>query len=516
MTDLRLPTDERPQGNRLLEMRLSGLSCLIAWILATAIFFGCVALFGGPSENDATESAYGSWAIAHGVPSCSYSPLSSVTHSYLPEYGVGPRTAPLWPLLSGGLAALTRIGHRVPFPSQEALGVGCATAYQAMYGWAEDARVLLPTTGLGYVSWFALLAGVVALVRAAGRGRRVWEAFAVILVALSPTVWMPLLDYYHPEDILALGLILAGMACMIRREWIVGGVLFGLAVTSQQFALLALLPLLVVVSGRPRWKLLISSGVTWLVIVLPLVAVTSGRAFGSAVYGTGDGMTLGGTVLWETGLRGQPLAVFARGLPIVVAVGIAWWGQQRKGQRMLEPVPMVALIAVTLSLRIVFEQGLFGYKFMVLSVMLIMLGVVRGRVPAYLIGWIALTTLAFNPIPWGVGVNARSWGGYAATTLEVFCMAATGLVIALDLGHRRRVRWYLVAGLVLAICAFGQWPPIQNSLRQPLPLWFWQVLLVGSGVAMAATPLVKFVRSAESGAEPRVWSAPEVPNARST
>ena len=47
-----------------------------------------------------------------------------------------------------------------------------------------------------------------------------------------------------------MGLALAGVACVERRSWVWAGVLLGLAVTSQQVALLVVVPIVVVVPDR--------------------------------------------------------------------------------------------------------------------------------------------------------------------------------------------------------------------------------------------------------------------------
>ena len=138
----------------------------------------------------------------------------------------------------------------MPFPSQHALGVNCANGYDKMYRWAHSSYAIFPTIGLGYASWFVLLAGVITLLRVSGRGRSGWEIFGVVAVAFTPVVWMPLLDDYHPQDLVALGLILAAIACIGHGRWFLAGLLLGLAVTSQQFTLLVLAPLFVVAPGR--------------------------------------------------------------------------------------------------------------------------------------------------------------------------------------------------------------------------------------------------------------------------
>jgi len=465
-------------------------------VVATAIFFGIVALLGGPSQSDASESLYATWAIAHGSIACAYPPASGATSSFVLFFRPHPAVPPLWPLLSGGAASLTRIGHTVPFPSQHALGANCANGYAAMYDWARSSYAVFSTIGLGYLSWFVLLAGVVALLRASGRGRSGWEVFAILFIALVPMVWMPLLDVYHPQDLVAVGLVLGALACVERRAWIWAGVFLGLAVTSQQFALLVLLPLFVVAPGRARWKLLASAAGTALLISFPFVVATSGRAVHAVVFGTGDSATVGGTVVWETRLTGPALVFSSRMLPILVAVALAWWALRRLGTGVLEPVPLISLAATCLSLRLVFEQGIFGYKFMALSIMLIILNVVRRRIRGELVVWLVLVSLAFQPVPAGLAVNARPWGYHIASAYPLICIGIAGLLIVRDALHAR-VRWYLVAFFVIAACAFLQWPLWSpDSLRAALPLWFWQVVLLVPGVVMAVGPLV---RSMEGG-----------------
>ena len=485
---------------RWLDKPQSGLVCLSGWILSSAVFIGMVALFGGPTQNDAVESLYGTWAIAHGKFTCSYPPAGTVPAShFFPYYQPHPGAPPLWPLISSGFAALTRIGHTATFPSQQGLGINCVNGYHEMYIWAQNSAAIFPTIGLGYYSWFVLLVGVVALLRASGRGHTGWEAFGVVFVALVPIVWMPLLDEFHPQDLVALGLVLAGTACALRREWVWAGVLVGLAVTSQQFALLVLVPLFVVAPGKQRWRLLISSAVAVALVSLPFIVATSGRAIHAVLFGTGDSMSFGGTVLWNSGLRGPALVFCSRILPILISAAIAWWALRRMRSRVLEPIPLISLVATSLSLRLIFEEGLFGYKFMALAVMLILLALVRGHIRGQLVAWLALVTVVFNPIPAGLSLNARSWSDHVAASLSLASVAVVLFLVGYDAVHRR-VRWYLVAWLVVAACAFLHWPLWSvDSIRPRLPLWFWQLVLVSSGVTMAVGPLVSSIRT--GGAE---------------
>ncbi len=273
--------------------------------------------------------------------------------------------------------------------------------------------------------------------------------------------------------------------------------LMGLAVTSQQFALLVLAPLFVVAPGKQRWRLLVSSVAAVALVSLPFVVASSGRAIHAVLFGTGDSITFGGTVFWESGLRGAPLVFFSRIVPILVSIAIAWWAYRGLGSKVLEPIALVSLLATCLSLRLVFEKNLFGYKFMALAVMLIVLAIVRGKVRGRLVAWLALATLAFNPIPPATAINGRSWGDHAASALPLLFIAIALVLIAYDAVHRR-VRWYVIAWFVIAACAFLQWPLWSlDSIRPALPLWFWQLILVPTGVAMAVSPLIRSVRATE-------------------
>ena len=487
-----------PSWQRWLDKPQSDLVCLSSWIVSTAIFIGSIALFGGPTQNDAVETFYATWAIAHGKLACVYPPASAVPASHVfPYYQPHPGAPPLWPFISGALAAVTRIGHTVAFPSQQALGANCSHGYFAMYLWAQHNAAIFPTIGLGYWSWFVLLAGVIALLRASGRGRTGWEAFGVVFIALLPVAWMPLLQQFHPQDLVAMGLLLGATACALRREWVWAGVLVGLAITSQQFALLVLVPLFVVAPGKQRWKLLASSAVVVALISLPFVVATSGRAIHAVVFGTGDSATFGGTILWQTGLRGPALVFFSRIFPILVSMAIAWWAYRRLGSKVLEPITLISLLATSLSLRLVFEEGLFGYKFLALAVMLVILAIAQGRVRGWLVAWLALVTMAFNPIPPVLAINGRSWGDQAESALPLVFIAVVLLVIAYDAAHRR-VRWYLIVWLAIAAWAFLQWPLWSlDSLRAPFPHWFWQLILLPTGIAMAVSPLVTSIRTAD-------------------
>lgn len=351
-----------------------------------------------------------------------------------------------------------------------------------MTRWSNLSGALTTTMKVGYLCWFPLMAGMVAALRASGRGRNRWEPTFLVVLACVPCVLMPLLDDFHPQDLLAMGLVLGGVACAERGSWVWAGALLGLAVISQQFALLVLAPLFVVAPAHRKARFAAAASGAAAVIVLPMVAATSGRALGPVLIGSGNTPSVGGPLVWELHLHGALLVGVSRVLPIVLAMVIANWALRRLGPAVLEPVPLMSLVATSLSLRLVLEQNLFGYYFMALAAALVLLDVLSGHIRGQLVAWIGLVALAFDPVPWEIQVRQ-----YLPPLLMLLVLA---LIVrdALE-GH---VRWYLVAWFAIVVLAFAQFPITSLPFRHLLPTWLWQVILVPTGVWLAVEPLFSF------------------------
>ena len=351
---------------------LAGRWCMLGWGVATGLFVALATLTGGPGRIDAAESVYSTWAIAHGRLSCVF-PSVTMPHE--------PLVAPVYPVVSGFVAALAGIGHTVPFPPQAAMGPHCETAVAAVHRWALEAGALEPTLWVAFTGWLVLAGGVVAWLRASGRGRCRWEPATVIVVACLPPVWICISFYFHPQDLFAMGFALAAMACaatgpvgrrgrphrgrpsspssspswLPRRSWC--WLRVGAAGGS---------------SGPPRAAAL---------VVLPLVVASSGHALRVVTLGSGDNPSIGGTALWELSHRGPAVVVGSRVLPVVLALGLSWWVTRRVGPAALSAPAMVSLAAASLSLRLIFEQNLLPYYFMALVVALLLVDVAGDRCP---------------------------------------------------------------------------------------------------------------------------------------
>jgi hypothetical protein len=366
-----------------------------------------------------------------------------------------------------------------------------------MFHWSSTTDVIVPTINLGYLMWLSLMVGAILLLRAGGRGRTRWEPFLLLGLAVLPPALECLVTYFHPQDVLAIGLALCSLAFALRQRWIWAGVMLGLAFTSQSFILLIAAVLIVVVPNKDRIRFALASVVTVVFIVAPLALVTSGRALKWSAIGSGSVSpkgTAGGTVMREIGRNPHLLLVGARALPIVCAFFLALWAKRRLGDGALRAVPFLSLIATALALRLVFEVSLWGYYFAASVVLIVINDVIQGRVRGHVVALLALFTLVYNPVPWGFAPNGQSWDLAVREAMpNVFVIGALLLILA-DV-VRRRVRWYIVAWLALVCLTLVKNPFSHALLRTALPNWFWQVVLVPITIALAISPLLQSIKS---------------------
>ena len=84
----------------------------------------------------------------------------------------------------------------------------------------------------------------------AGPGGRRREMLFLAVVSVSPFFREALGNYFHPEDVLALGLLLLALSLASESHWGWAGVALGLAFGSKQWVLLAVPPLIAMAPGR--------------------------------------------------------------------------------------------------------------------------------------------------------------------------------------------------------------------------------------------------------------------------
>jgi hypothetical protein len=72
-------------------------------------------------------------------------------------------------------------------------------------------------------------------------------------------------------------------------------------------------------------------------------------------------------------------------------------------------------------------------------------------------------------------------------------MIMAGAIIVADL-WKHRIRWYVVAAAAFVGATTVKWPWNSQILRQPLPTWIVQVVLVPIVIWLAVEPLMEVIR----------------------
>ncbi len=495
VTDSALRRDRSVQIYLWLARPLSTRSCFVGWLVSTILFIAATAVLGGPVQGDAAVSVYSTWAIAHGHFACAYSPRG--TYDFPPFVRPYAMIAPLYPLISGGLLGLMHATNTVPFPTTAQLGRNCSTALVAIYHWSFRSDLIVNTIRCGYLVWLPLLGGAILLLRAGGRGRSRWEPATLCSLALLPPVLECLLTYFHPQDLLALGLVLGSLGMVVKSKWVWAGIFMGLAFTSNQFVILAAVPLLVVAPTRERIRFALTTIASAAAIIGPISVLTSGRVLRWSLLGSGFSPPQSGTgvtLLRELRLSQNTELLVSRTLPIVCALVIAIWAKRRLGKSVLRATPLLSLVATAFAMRLVFEVSLWGYYFAACAVLIVVNDVIIGRVRGHVIAWLALFALVYDPIPWGFASNGQSWGLGVREALPSW-FAVGALVLILFDAVRRTVRWYIVAWLVLVCLTLVNDPFAHGQLRTSMPNWFWQVVLVPLTIFLAVSPLFAEART---------------------
>jgi Glycosyltransferase family 87 len=260
---------------------------------------------------------------------------------------------------------------------------------------ANDTAAVLPpwyrAQGLlGVTAWLVLATGALALLRAARADTLARQAGLLAFLAILPAASSAVVQLYHPQDVVSLGLSLAGLASVLRRRWLLAGVLFGVAVLTKQFAVLLLLPALAAAPDR-RSRLWVggSALAVFAAGILPFLVVDPQATLENLSGFSAGGAAAGQTVLTVAGVHGTVASAVARDAPLVFALVVCVWVHRRLGPRIGCPETLVALALVCTGSRLVFESVIFPYYLLAASVLVLLLDLVARRSPHWSLTWCA-------------------------------------------------------------------------------------------------------------------------------
>ena len=385
---------------------------VVVYLVALAGFVGAVVARGGPSIGDAYGVTKPAAALANGD-------LHAAAHlSVLPQPpGYVELSAPFIAAFGPWLGKPVWCDGRIPVLVTKLFGL-CTADQLPSHRWYESQALL------SVLAWMVLVLGGVWLLRATGVGKSVAEVVLVLAMAGMPAAQDAVVETYHPQDLVCVGLSAAALACALRRRWLATGALFGVALLCKQFALL---PLVAALVAAPSWQA--RRRVTAVVVCVvaaglaPFVAVDAAGTWRtlSAVNTGGAVKVTTGTVLGLTGLSEQTKLVIARDGPVILAVVMSLWARRRAGAGLLAPVPLLGLATACLAGRLVAEVWFSSYYLLAVSAGLLLIDLAGRRTPVVSVVWIAVTAILVERaggVPdtaLGAGIAfAAAWAAVAA------------------------------------------------------------------------------------------------------
>ena len=360
---------------------------------AAACYVGIVAIrLGPPSGGDTVPLTSVTSALADGDLR-----LAASASSLPNPPGYPLLAAPFvaaFPNAVGSPTWCTPMGRLHPASAGRSTGVvprgvvACGTADRPM---AIDLPPWYRAQGLlGVLSWSVLAVGALALLRAARVDSLGRQVGLLTFLAFLPAASSAIVQLYHPQDVVSLGLALAGLAQTLRRRWLVAGVLFGAAVMTKQFALLLILPALAAAPDR-RSRLTLAGAATsvFALGLLPFLVVDPRATLENLSGFSAGGAAAGQTVLSLAGVHGTVASAVARDAPVLFALAVCVWAARRPDLDVGRPTTLVALALVCSGSRLVFESVIFPYYLLAASVLVLLLDLTARRSAHWSLTWCA-------------------------------------------------------------------------------------------------------------------------------
>lgn len=387
---------------------------LAVYVAALGAFVGIVTVRGGPSVGDAYGVTKPATALADGD-------LTAAAHaSVLPQPpGYALLTSPFVLAFRPLIGSPTWCDARVP-PVTRLLLPWCAPGQLSTHRWYRSQAVL------GILAWVVLAFGCIRLLRVAGAGGGPAELLLVMVLAAIPAASAGIVETFHPQDLVSVGLGCAGLAEALRRRWVATGLLFGIAFLCKQFALLPLVAVLAAVPGwRERLRIVIPALTVVGCGILPFAVADPAGTWSTlgAVNAGGVVKITTGTVLGLADLSEKTKLVIARDGPVVLALAMSLWARWRARGRLLSPVALIGLATACLAGRLVAEVWFSSYYLLAVSATLLVLDFAARRPPVASFLWIGLT-----------GVLVEQSGGLPTTPLAAvlaFCAALAAVAAGL-------------------------------------------------------------------------------------
>ena len=133
------------------------------------------------------------------------------------------------------------------------------------------------------------------------------------MLAFLPAAASAIVQLFHPQDMVSLGLALLAMAQLLRRRSLAAGILFGAAVVTKQYAVLFVLPALVILpDSRQRAKTGIAAAAVFVAVMMPFFVIAPRATLENLSGFSAGGAVSGATVLALAGWSTTVVSAIAR------------------------------------------------------------------------------------------------------------------------------------------------------------------------------------------------------------
>lgn len=287
----------------------------------------------------------------------------------------------------------------------------------------------------------ALALGLVlfARARALGAGRcAAWLALA--LAAVNPLT-MRALEIGHPEELLGGALCVAGGLAAVARRPLLAGALLGAALANKPWAVVAVLPVLLMLPGGRRLALASMVAVA-AALVAPMLLLGGGALTSTVAVARASGAIFQPWELWwflgehghrvmglygeHVGYRTPPSWVTRASHPLVVLVPVATSLLVARRRGALSAAEGFALLALALQLRCLLDTWNAVYYAIPACLALVAWEVHARRAPVVALAATALAWFSFELLPKAVSPDAQATA-YLAWSVPL----AAGLALSL-------------------------------------------------------------------------------------
>jgi len=316
------------------------------------------------SADDLWSTYYASVAFIHGHWSDAY----SVNTGFLAFPGILILLAPIAALdrsLHTSLVEVTKNHHLVAHP-QTFVFTGPVTPHGALVNFGQEQLAPHPQVFL-LLGPYELILSAVALFACDALAERLgvtWGRRALLGAVEAGLLWNVAIRWGHPQDALAVGVVIYAVILGLDGRWKGAGWLFGVALAVQPLVIVVL-PILLAMAGKQRALGLVGRGIGPAVVVtIPplagdfhhtLTALTQQKAFPRRNHATPWT-----TLAPKLGGSGKLVAVGGgpvRLVSLALAAALGWWARRWRSR----PEMLVWAVALALALRCYTESVMTSY-----------------------------------------------------------------------------------------------------------------------------------------------------------